>query len=105
MKLATKDIKYDAGINNNNATKVPTTLLPTIAITQALKSSSLHLPSTTSSVMIDKCGSIKIDVSIVAVPLITGDKDKQVILRFGDILAAYIGAKAPAVIMATEIKL
>jgi len=55
----------------------------------------------TSSVFIDRNGSIKTNSNIEATPLITPDKDKQVARRVGSIIPAYIGAKEPTTNKAT----
>lgn len=56
---------------------------PTIKIIQRLNSNSVHSPLITSSVIIDKYGSINITINIVETLLITADKVLHVVLKFG----------------------
>lgn len=88
-------IIFDAGINKSCAKSEPKIKLTTINIIHLLKAVSEMFPLITSSVMIDRNGSININISIVAVLFITEDKVLQVVLREGYKYPAYKDAKTP----------
>jgi hypothetical protein len=71
--LAIAAIITAAGTKINCANKVPAIRVPASQTTARRKAASLVRPSTTSSVIIDRCGSMNTNKTMVANPLITDD--------------------------------
>lgn len=74
MISATDTMSMAAGIRMSCASSVPARRLPTSHTTARLKCASEVLPSITSSVITDICGSMKTNIRIVAVPFTTADR-------------------------------
>jgi hypothetical protein len=97
MTSATETITIAAGTRISCAIRVPASRLPTSHTTARLKCGSDVLPSITSSVITDICGSTNTNIMMVAVPLTTADKVLEVTRSAGFKYPAYSGAKTPVV--------
>ena len=95
ISVAINAITLAAGTNNTWARMVPSILPIIINITVVLKADSLILPSMTSSVIMDKWGSIKTNRMMVAMPVITELSVIAVVLNSGPITPAYKADRTP----------
>ena len=80
------------GTSKNCAISVPANLLPTSRTTARRNCDSSILPSMTSSVMPDMCGSMKTAIMMVAPPLMIDESVLEVTLTLGSSTPAYRAA-------------
>ena len=90
--FATFEITTADGTNKNCAISVPANLLPTSHTTARRNCDSSILPSMTSSVMPDMCGSMKTAMMMVAPPLMMGERVLEVTRTLGSSTPAYRAA-------------
>jgi hypothetical protein len=89
------------GLNKKIDNNVPNSLAINIILTNNRNLASLNFPKMTSSVNINKYGSIIENINIVANPFITVDRLLAVLLKLEFNVPAYTDAIAPQVIIET----
>ncbi len=89
------------GLNKKIDNNVPNSLAINIILTNNRNLASLNFPRMTSSVNIDKYGSIIKNINIVANPFITEDRLLAVLLKLEFNVPAYTDAITPQVIIET----
>lgn len=95
MLSAIQAMLIAAGTSTTCPTNVPTNRLKTNRVIVFLNAVSVTLPSMTSSVITDKCGSINTNIIIVATPFTTDDRVLAVTRRSGFKQPAYNAANTP----------